>query len=131
LAREKVLRVKAEVEKLLALPGGAFTPEQMADAHIRLQPGFSRWIKDLMRQLRNESWAEASTVHGDDLDERLSDEEVVAWLAKEQEQAEQPEQQRQVEPSITRLVITAGAAAVAVTAATAAIAINACSARRS
>ena len=118
---------------LLALPSGAFTPEQMADAHIRLQPGFSERVKDLMRQLREAAWAEAATVHGDDLDERLSDEEVLAWLAKEQAQAqqpvqpEQPEQQMQMEPFVTRQVILAGAAAVTMVA----IAIKVHSDRRS
>ena len=126
-----MLRVKGEVEKLLAEPG-AFPPEQMADAraHIRLQPGFSRLVKDLMRQLQEAAWAEASMLHGEELNERLSDEEVVAWLAIEQEQAQRPEQQRQEEPFITPQVILAGAAAVALMAA-AAITINACSARRS
>ena len=128
-----MFRVKAEVAKLLALPHGAFTSEERADAHIRLQPGFSGPVKDLMRQLQEAAWAEAATTHGDELDEQLSDEEVLAWLAKEQEQAEQagqPEQQSQEEPFNTRQVILAGAA-VAVAAAAAVIAIKAHSDRRS
>ena len=126
-----MLSVKAEVATLLALPDGAFTPE-LAGAHIRLQPGFSGEVKDLMRQLRDAAWDEAARLHGDEMDERLSDEEVVAWLDKEQEQTEQPvqpEQQREEEPFITPHVILASAAVslVAVTA----IAIKVRSDRRS
>ena len=84
-----MLRVKGEVAALLALHDGAFTAEETAAAHIQLQRGFSGSVKDLMRQLQDAAWGQAATMHGDDLDERLSDEKVVAWLAKAQEQAEQ------------------------------------------
>jgi len=120
--------VKGEVAALLALHDDTFTPEERAAAHIQLQRGFSGPVKDLMRQLQEAAWDEASMLHGEELNERFSDEQVVAWLAKEQEQAELPEQQW---PSITHQAITAGAAAVAVAVAAAAIAANACSARRS
>jgi hypothetical protein len=125
--------VKAEVEDLLAWPD-SFTPEERARAYIVLQRGFSRWIKDLMLQLRDESWAAAAAMHGDELDERFLDEQVVAWLAEEQAQAqqpEQPEQQRQEEPSITRLLIFASAVVTMTVASVAAIAANARSDRRS
>lgn len=118
-ARQKVMDLKAAVAQWMAQPDGAFAAEGMVDAQIRLQPGFSHEVKVLMRQLRDASWETAAVLHADEEDERTTDEEVKAWLAKEQGSAEQPEQQRQQEPLIgrrrmiiaTAVLVTAVAAA--------------------